>query len=96
MGEFCIQIFWSEKFKGRSGLKALRVNWRIISNFIGLLKKYGGRVWNGFRITGQWWTLVKMVVNLRAPYKTGNVLPSSSTISFSGRTLSYGVSKFDN
>jgi hypothetical protein len=39
----------------------------------------------------QWWAVVNTVTNLRLSYKTGNLLTSSATISFSRKTLFHGV-----
>jgi hypothetical protein len=35
----------------------------------------------------QWWSVENIVMNLRVPYKLGNVLSSLATISYSIRTL---------
>jgi hypothetical protein len=41
----------------------------------------------------RWWTLVITVMNLRVPKITGNFLTSCKPVSFSRRTVLYGVSK---
>ena len=41
----------------------------------------------------RWQALVNVVMNLRVPYNAGNFLTSCKPVSFSSRTLFYGVSK---
>jgi hypothetical protein len=41
----------------------------------------------------RWRALVNAVINLRVPYNAGNFLMSCKPVSFSRRTLLYGVSK---
>ena len=41
-----------------------------------------------------WRTLVSALMNLRVPWNAGNFLTSCKTVSFSGRTLHHGVSKW--
>jgi len=41
----------------------------------------------------QWRAIVSMVMNLRVPEKAENFLTNSVTVSFSRRTLPYGVSQ---
>ena len=43
----------------------------------------------------RWWTLVSAVMNLGVPRNTGNFLTSCKPVSFSGRTLHRGVSKYE-
>jgi len=40
-----------------------------------------------------WLALVNMVMNLRVPQNSGNFLTSWGPVTYSGRTLFYGVSK---
>ena len=42
----------------------------------------------------RWRKLVSAVMNLRVPWNAGNFLTSCKTVSFSRRTLHYGVSKY--
>jgi hypothetical protein len=39
----------------------------------------------------RWWALVNAVMNLWVPYNSGNFLTSCKPVSFSRRTLLYGV-----
>jgi hypothetical protein len=41
----------------------------------------------------RWWTLVNVVMNLRAPQNAGNFLTSWELVSFSRRTLLHDVSE---
>ena len=40
----------------------------------------------------KWWAVLKTVMNLRVPLNVDAFLISCGTVSFSGRTLSHGVS----
>ena len=42
----------------------------------------------------KWRALVNAVMNLRVPQNAGNFLTSCKPVSFSSRTLHYGVSKY--
>jgi len=42
----------------------------------------------------RWRTLASAVMNLRVPCNAGNFLTSCKPVSFSGRTLHHGVSKY--
>jgi hypothetical protein len=54
----------------------------------------GGMDWIGLaEDRDRWWALVNIVVNLRAPQNVGNFLTSQELVSFSRRTVLYGVSK---
>jgi hypothetical protein len=43
----------------------------------------------------RWWALVKAVMNVWVPKNAGNFLTSCKPVSFSRRTVLYGVSKYE-
>jgi hypothetical protein len=55
----------------------------------------GGMDWiNLAQYTDRWRALVSAVMNPRLSYNAGNFLTRRGTVSFSGRTLLHGVSKY--
>jgi hypothetical protein len=75
-------------------LQRPRRRWKI--NTIMYFKEIGykgvGRI-HVAHDSDQWWDLLNTVINLRVPYKAGNFLTNSATISVSRRTLLHGISE---
>ena len=58
------------------------------------LQEMGCKYMDWIKVTqdrDMWRALVNEVMNLRVPYNAGNFLSSCGSVSFSGRTLVFGV-----
>jgi hypothetical protein len=75
-----------DDLKGRDHVEDLSIDRKIILEWI--LGKRDGTVWSGCI-----WLRIGTIARLRVPCKTGNLLNSCVTISFSKRTLLHGVNK---
>ena len=82
------------KPEGRRPLERPRRRWVDNIRMDLLEVGYGFMDWIGLvQDRDRWQTLVSAVMNLRVPLNTGNFLTSCKPVSFSRRTLHYGVSK---